>query len=251
EKRRDADGESYPWIVKTTAMVNHWYFYLVDADFGPLFIKFAGYFPYNAKLCLNGHEYAKRQAAKAQIGFTALDNGFAAADDPAAIQRICDELDTARIDAVLRKWLALLPHPFTAADRAAGYRYEISVLQAEFSLTQMLDRPVTGRIFFEQVIRDNLGIGRPDQVSLIFDRKILHRARRPTPGRFRTRIITAGVTPSLHIDYKSSRIKQYHKEGRALRTETTINNTYDFGIGRKLTNLPALREIGFSANRRL
>src|SRR5438270_12688426 len=72
-----------------------------------------------------------------------------------------------------------------------------------------------------------------------------------TDGRCRTRIITEGVTPSLHVYYKHTTIKQYHKEGRALRTETTINNTSDFGIGKRLTNLPALREIGFSANRRL
>jgi hypothetical protein len=59
------------------------------------------------------------------------------------------------------------------------------------------------------------------------------------------------VIPSLHIDYKGSRIKQYHKAGQALRTETTINNTYDFYIGKNLRNLPALRRIGFQANRRL
>ena len=64
-------------------------------------------------------------------------------------------------------------------------------------------------------------------------------------------MITDGVTPSLHVDYKHTAIKQYHKEGRALRTETTINNPGDFEIGKRLTNLPALREIGFSANRRL
>ncbi|HEY4720607.1 MAG TPA: hypothetical protein VII92_02070, partial [Anaerolineae bacterium] len=133
------------------------------------------------------------------------------------------------------------------ADRAAGYRYDISILQAEFSLTQVLDRPVTGRAFFEEVIRENLDIGRPSQAQLIFDRRVTRR----TPGRFRTRVITEGVIPSLHVDYKSSRIKQYHKEGRALRTETTINNTRDFGIGKHLRNLPALRSIGFQANRRL
>ena len=144
-----------------------------------------------------------------------------------------------------------LPHPFTAADRAAGYRYELSILQAEFSLTQMLDKPVSGRMFFEQVIRDNLDIGRPDRVALVFDRKLIRRGPRATPGPFRTRVITEGVTPSLYADYKHTRIKQYHKQGRALRTETTINNTRDFEIGKRLTNLPALREIGFSANRRL
>jgi hypothetical protein len=251
EKRRDANGDSYPWIVPSTGLVNHFYFYCYDANFGPFFLKFCSYFPYNAKLCINGNEWAKRQAGKAGIGFTALDNGFAAVDDPAALQAICDRLGPDQIDALLRKWLARLPHPFSPEDRAAGYRYELSILQAEFSLTQMLDKPVSGRMFFEQVIRDNLDIGRPDQVSLVFDRRLMRRGRRPTPGRFRTRVITDGVSPSLHVDYKHTVIKQYHKQGRALRTETTVNDTTDFGIGKRLTNLPALREIGYTANRRL
>src|SRR4029453_1345425 len=251
EKRRDANGDSYPWIVRTTGLVNHFYFYCYDDDFGPFFLKFCSYFPYNAKLCLNGNEWAKRQAAKAGIAFEALDNGFAVVEDPVALQQICDRLGEEQIDALMRKWLAILPPPFTAADRAAGYRYELSILQAEFSLTQMLDKPVSGRMFFEQVIRDTLDIGRPDQVALIFDRRLMRRGPRATPGPFRTRVITEGVTPSLHVDYKHTRTKQYHKQGRALRTETTINDTTDFSIGKRLTNLPALREIGFSANRRL
>jgi hypothetical protein len=240
--------------VKTTGVVNQFYVYAVDAEFGPFFLKFCSYFPYNAKLCLNGHEWAKRQATKAGIGFTALDNGFAALDDPAdldRLQEICDRFGPAQIDALLRRWPAILPHPFTAADRAAGYRYEIAVWQAEFSLTQVLDRPISGRVFFEQVIRDNLDAGRPDRVALIFDRRLKRTGYRATPGPFRTRVITEGVTPSLHVDYKHTAIKQYHKQGRALRTETTINDTRDFGIGKRLTNLPALREVGFSANRRL
>jgi len=251
EKRRGADGRAYPWIVRATGVVNHFYVYAVDADFGPFFLKFCSYFPYNARLCINGHEWAKRQAVREGIGHTALDNGFATCDDPAALQAICNQLGPAQIQALLDKWSAILPSPFTEADRAAGYRYECSVLQAEFSLTQVLDRPVSGRVFFEQVIRDNLDAGRPDQVSLIFDRRLMRRGPRATPGRFRTRVITDGVTPSVHIDYKSTRIKQYHKEGRALRTETTINNPGDFGIRKRLTHLPELREIGFSANRRL
>jgi len=251
EKRRDVEGKAYPWIVKASGLVNHFYFYCVDEDFGPFFLKFCSYFPYNARLCLNGHEWAKRQATKAGIGHTALDNAFAAVDDVAAVQAICDSLGPAQIDALLRRWLARLPHPFTPADRAAGYRYDISILQAEFSLTQMLDKPVSGRVFFEQVIRDNLDIGRPDQVGLIFDRRIHRGRKQSTPGRFRTRVITEGVTPSLHVDYKHATIKQYHKQARALRTETTINDTTDFRIGKRLTNLPALREIGLLANRRL
>ena len=199
EKRRDANGDSYPWIVASTGLVNHFYFYCVDDDFGPFFVKFCSYFPYNAKLCLNGHEWAKRQAAKAGIAFEALDNGFAAVEDPVALQAICDRLGPEQIDALLRKWLAILPHPFSGEDRAAGYRYDLSILQAEFSLTQMLDKPVSGRVFFEQVIRDNLDIGRPDQVALIFDRRLMRHGPRATPGRFRTRVITQGVPGRLRI----------------------------------------------------
>jgi hypothetical protein len=250
-RRNPVTGATYAWLVHTNALVNHFYLYCFDDDFGPFFIKFCSYFPFTAKLCINGNEWAKRQAGKAGIGFTALDNGFAAVADVDAVQAICDNLTPDKIDALLRKWLAKLPHPFTAADRAAGYRYDISILQSEFCLTQMLDRPVSGRIFFEQVIRDNLDIGRPDQVGLVFDRRVITKGRHKTPGRFRTRILTTGVTPSLHVDYKHSKIKQYHKEGRALRTETTINDTRDFGINKGLNNLPALREVGFSANRRL
>jgi hypothetical protein len=214
-------------------------------------VKFSGYFPYTGRLILNGNEYAKRQAAKAGIGFAPLDNAFAAVDDVAAVQRICDSLDEGKITALAAKWLGILPHPFTAEDTAAGYGYELSVLQAEFSLTQMLDSPVTGRIFFEQLIRDNLDIGRPDQVGLVFGRRVRGGRKRPTPGRFRTRVITEGVTPSLHIDYKNSKIKQYHKLGKALRTETTVNDTADFGVAKGLSHLRQLKEIGFTASRRL
>lgn len=248
ERRRDPKtGQPFPWIVRATAMVNHFYFYCVDEDFGPFFLKFCSYFPYNAKLCLNGHEYMKCQLRKARIAYEALDNGVLSCAQPQRLAAISESLTAERIDALLRKWLRRLPHPFTAKDRAAGYRYDISILQAEFSLTQVLDQPVNGRVFFEEVIRENLDIGRPAQVQLIFDRRITRR----TPGRFRTRVITEGVTPSLHVDYKRTRIKQYFKEGRALRTETTINNAYDFEIGKRLKNLPRLRKIGFAANRRL
>jgi hypothetical protein len=248
ERRRNpTTGQTYPWLVKTTALVNQYYFYCVDRDFGPFFIKLCSYFPYNGKVCLNGHEYLKRQLARAGIGFEALDNGLLWCDDPARAQRLAEGLTAERIGGFVRQWLRRLPHPFTLDDHLAGYRYAISILQAEFSLTQVLDQPVFGRIFFEQIIRDNLDLGRPDRVQLVFGRRVT----RKTPGRFRTRILTEGVIPTLYIDYKHTVVKQYHKEGRALRTETTINDARDFALGKGLKNLSALRKVGFTANRRL
>ena len=114
-------------------------------------------------------------------------------------------------------------------------------------MTQVFDRPLRGRQFFEGIIRDNLDQGRPDRIQLLFERKVTKR----TPGRFRTRVIQDGVHPSLHINYKKSHVKQYFKENRALRTETTINDPKDFAIGKDLSNLPYLQEIGRNINRRL
>jgi hypothetical protein len=240
-------GQPYPWFTRGTVMCNHDDFYLIDEDFGPLFIKFGSYFPYTARVCLNGHEYVKRQLAKEEIRFEALDNGLLSCADPARAQQLLDDRSEDTIAAVVSQWLARLPDPFTAADHVAGYNVQRSILQAEFSRPQVFDRPLSGRHLFEEVIRKHLDLGRAEKVSLIFNRRITKRA----PGTFHTRVITQGVIPSLHVSYTSSKIKPYFKEGRALRTETTINNTHDFGIGRNLKNLPALRAIGFAANRRL
>jgi hypothetical protein len=114
-----------------------------------------------------------------------------------------------------------------------------------------LDRPIAGRIFFEQLIRDNLDTGRPDKVNIVFGRTIRQRGKGRTPGTFRTQVITTGACPYLYLSYKKTQVKQYLKEGRALRTETTLNQPRDFGIGKEPTNLAALAEVGYTANRRL
>ena len=73
---------------------------------------------------LNRHEFAKCQLSKAGMAYEALDNGLLRCADPAALQGMPDGLTAEKIDAVVRKWFARLPQPFTAADRAPGFRYE-------------------------------------------------------------------------------------------------------------------------------
>lgn len=251
-RRRDpATGKRYPWLYQEQAMVNHWYFYGFDADFGPFFVKFCGYFPFTGQIYFNGHEYAKQQCLKEGIAFTALDNAFGTVSDAGEVQRICDGLTDQKIYRFAGKWLARLPQPFTRADEDADYRWQLSVHQVEFSTTMALDRPVTGRIFFEQLIRDNLDIGRPDKVNIVFGRTIRQRGKFRTPGTFRTQVITTGACPYLYLFYKKTQVKQYLKEGRALRTETTVNQPRDLGIGKELTNLAAMAKAGYAANRRL
>jgi hypothetical protein len=232
---------------RQSVFVKHYYFYIDDADFGPCFIKIGTYAPFPIRVCINGHEWAKRQLENKAIAYESLDNGFLSCPEPKKMQKICEQLGPQQIERFFRKWIRRLPFPLSAKDIRAGYRHELSLWQMELSSTQVFDRPVRGRQFFEAVIRENIDLGRPDRVQLLFDRKII----KTTPGIFRTRIITHGVSPSLHIGYKSTDIKQYFKENRAIRTECTINNTQDFGVNKRLKNLPYLKQIAHSINQRL
>lgn len=231
---------AFPRLGRSTVICHQYYFYLVDKDSGPMFIKFSNYFAYTTRICLNGN------LDKRGVGF-ALDNGLLSCEQPREAKKLAVGLGERKIDRVVRKWFARLPYPFTAKDRQPGFRYELSILQAEFTCTQLFDRPLSGRYFFEQVIRESLVLGRPSQVSLIFDWRVI----KSTPGIFPTLVVTKGVLPSPHFSYKNSKIKQCFKKDRALLTETTINNSRDFGVGKKLKKLLVLRKIGFTANRLL
>ena len=131
-------------FAKADRRVTCYYFYLWDEDFGPAFIKVCAYFPYPAKIWVNGHEWAKRQAVKAGIGFTELANGFASCDNPAGLQEICDRFQAGTIEVFAQRWLHWIPMPF--GSRGPRCRLLVGVLDAA-------------------------GRGLPD-----------HRLRRPVPG---------------------------------------------------------------------
>jgi len=230
--------------------VNHYYFYVHDREWGPAFLKIGTYLPYPVKLCLNGHEWVKQRLRRDHIRFESLDNGFLSCADSTGLQAACDALGPTDVQGFFDRWSDRLPWPMTVAERAAGYNHRLALCQLEVSLTQVFDRPVQGRHFFEAVIRDNLDLGRPDRVRLLFPLR-LTRATPPPAFGYRTRVITDGVQPSLHVEYKSSHVKQYFKEQHALRTETTINNPKDFYVNKGVENLPFLRELGHQVNRRL
>jgi hypothetical protein len=227
---------------------NNYYWYIRDPDWGPAFLKSTAYAPYSVWLYLNGNEWAKRQAIQRGIPFTPLDNGFAACENAAALAQIRASLSAADVQAFFDRRRAALPSPLSADDRARGYRHELAFRQAEISDTRMFDRPAAGRAWFERTLPEQLTLGRPDQVAIVFGRRVT----KTTPGRFHTKIFHKGVQPAIQVHYRASKVKQYFKEGRALRTETTVNDTRDFGIGRRLTpeNWEALIAIGHRVNQR-
>jgi hypothetical protein len=245
---KTATGTPQWSFYKADRRVTCFYFYLWDADFGAAFIKVCAWFPYPGKVWLNGHEWAKRQATKAGIGFTELSNGFAACQDPQALQGICDRLGPGTINVFVERWLARLPLPLTDTDRDAGYWWETSMRQVEVARTIVFDAPRHARGFFEALIVDNLDLGRPHNVEIIFGRRV----RRDTLGTFRTAIDrrdNGGVL--VNVFYRHSRIKQYLKDGRAMRIETVVNTPRDLGCNARLPNLDDLQAKARACNQRI
>jgi hypothetical protein len=243
---RDSKGSGFTFF-KEQRRVGVYYFYVMDPDFGPGFIKICTFFPYPAKVWVNGNEWAKRQAAHARISFSPLANGFATCEAPERLQELCDSFGPGPVQGFFDRWTSAIPVPFTPVDRAAGYWWELSVRQVEASRTLVFDDPRRARGFFESLVADNIGIGRPHEVAVVFSRRVI----RTTPGIFRTRVFGPGTEVRLEFAYKRSRVKQYLKEGRALRIETVINKPSDVGCKARLQHLPELVAKGHEVNRRL
>jgi hypothetical protein len=132
-RRRDTDPGMCPQFsfIREQRRVSVFYVYIFDAKMGPGFIKICTYFPYPVKVWVNGHEWAKRQALVAGVGFTELSNGFASCEEPALLQRICDSFGPGTVQAWFDRWMARIPLPLTSADRDAGYWWDLSMRQIE------------------------------------------------------------------------------------------------------------------------
>jgi hypothetical protein len=254
-RKRDTDPGGCPQFsfTKEQRRVSVFYVYIWDDKMGSGFIKICTYFPYPVKAWINGHEWAKRQALAAGIGFTALSNGFASCDDPAALQQICDRFGPGAVQVWFERWMARIPLPLTSADRDAGYWWELSMRQVETSRTLVFDDDVHARAFFEALLCDNMDLGRPENAGLLFRRgqRSGRPALPPAGGGFKTKIDRYCDLITVNVFYKNSRLKQYLKDGVALRIETVVNDPKDLRCNRQLHNLPELQDKARAINARL
>jgi hypothetical protein len=238
--RKSKTGSPQFGFDKVDRRVTVFYFYILDPDFGLGFIKICSYFPYPLKMWVNGHEWAKRQAEAAGLAFTELANGFATCEDAVRLQVLCNRLSAAKLQAFFNYWITRIPCPFTRVDRSAGYWWQLSMRQVEVSRTLVLDAPRRARAFFEALVADNIGLGRPGMVSMLFARRV----QRNTQSIFRTRVFTEGTQVRLDFTYKHCRVKLYLKEGCALRIETVVNDPGDLDI---LKGIPHLSQVQYAA----
>lgn len=253
-RQRDTDPGKPPQFsfAKEQRRVSVFYVYIWDEAMGGGFIKICTYFPYPVKAWVNGHEWAKRQALAAGLGFSELSNGFASCQDPAALQDICDRFGPAHVREWFERWMSRIPLPLTPADRAGGFWWELSMRQAETSRTLVFDQDVHARAFFESLLRENMDLGRPENAELLFRRgQKRGKPSGPPPGGFRTTIDQHCELVTMNVFYKHSRLKQYLKDGIALRIETVVNSPDDLSCRRQLGNLPELQDKARAINARL
>lgn len=228
-------------------LVNHYYFYVRDRNYGDGFVRISSYPPFQTRIWLNAHGYLAAQLRRRGIAFETADNCILRVADPAALQRVAAQFNAQLVEQIAQRWLSWVPDPLTAAERAQGYPTRFSIFQSEFSDNVLFRKTEVLNRVYEDVLREHLHLGRPDMVKVIFDRRV----QKNTPTPFKTRLLRQGVVSCLKIFYKHSFLKQYNRGGRGLRTEGCVNNPRDFNINKSLVHLGYLGSVVYHAITRL
>jgi hypothetical protein len=225
-----------------------YYFYLQDQDFGRMFLRICPYFPFNARACLNGHEWLACRLRDEGIGFEQCGNAFRTCNDPVRLQGLADQFSPADVEACAHRWLAQLVPFFTDQERRRqGFGYRLFVSQVEYCTNLVFDNRAALDRLHDRLLDLNRSIGHPDKIALIFGRRITQR----TDAGLKTQILDHDLgQPVIRSEYKSSSIKQYVRDHLVLRTETTSYHTPDLGVNKGVEHLPELRQTMAASNDR-
>ena len=200
----------------------------------------ASYLPFSVNCFMNGHSYVAGELRRAGVAFRMEDNAIVRCADPELLTAIADRLDERILQQRANYWASRLAPRFSARERAAcQLHYQWSVAQIEFARDVIFQRRARLRDLFQRAVEIGVALGGATQTRHIFGRHINRRYR----GKLETVLERRDEGfPVLRSYYKSSYVKQYEKGNLLLRTETCLNDTYHLDIGRKLANLPALKQ---------
>ena len=233
-------GDDYRLIKRAPKRFLHYYFYVLDPVMGPMSLCVASYLPFSVNCFMNGHSYVAGERRRAGVAFRMEDNAIVRCADPALLITIADRLDERILQQRATYWASRLAPRFSARERAAcQLHYQWSVAQIEFARDVIFQRRARLRDLFQRAVEIGVALGGATQTRHIFGRHINRRYR----GKLETVLERRDEGfPVLRAYYKSSYVKQYEKGNLLLRTETCLNDTYHLDIGRKLANLPALKQ---------
>jgi hypothetical protein len=213
-----------------------------------MFLRICPYFPFNARICLNSHEWLACRLRQDGIAFEQCGNAFRTCADPARLQELADQFSPTHIEAWAHRWLAQLVPFFTDRERRhRGCGYRLFVSQVEYCTNLVFDgRAALDRVH-ERLLHLNRSIGHPAKIALIFGRCITQR----TDAGLKTQVLDHDLGQLvIRSEYKSSSIKQYVRDHLILRTETTSYHTPDLGVNKGVEHLPELRQTMAASNDR-
>jgi hypothetical protein len=228
--------------------VNLYYFYLQDAQCGRMFLRLCPYFPFNIRLWLNGHNWLACRLQEEGIAFTKIENLFATCAQPERLQQLSDSFTPADLIQPVNKWLPRLLPFFSDNERQQGYRHQLYRAQLEYCHNIIFHQRAAADRLFERLMDNSRGLGHPDKLAIIFGRSYFRPDTRT--GELIVKI-TRQRTPVLSSRYRGTSIKQYLRNGAALRTESTTYQLKDLGIRKSINNLPRVRDALATANERL
>ncbi len=223
----------------------HYYFYALDPVMGPMSVRVGSYFPFNVTLYFNGHSFVAQELERVGVRFRKADNAFLAVEDVAALQAAADRLSAAVLQRRCTHWVRRLVPVFSPVEREAlrpGYRY--SMAQMELATDLVFKRSAPLKALFQRACELGVLVGGAERTTQLFGRRIDRRYQ----GKLQTVL-------DQRWYYQTSFAKNYtrgddHHADRILRAETCSNDTRHFGVGRRLHNLPVLRDKLAATNER-
>ena len=225
-----------------TRFVWQYYFYVRDQDWGRMFLRICPYFPFNARICLNQHEWLARRLHDEGISYRKAANAFIQCSKPDRLQQLADSLTASDLEVPIQGWLRELVPFYASTDpnRITDCVYHLFCSQVEYCTNLIFkERAALDRVA-DRLLDLNRSIGRPDKLSTIFG----HRITKAYRGGLKTQIADHHLgNPVIRSEYKDSSVKQYVRDHVVLRNEATSYNTLDLGVGKSIRNLPQLRQV--------
>jgi hypothetical protein len=238
---------------KSWPFVRHFYFHLMDQEWGHVTIRMCGYPPFGAQVILNGHEWVERQARRKRVTAVKDGNCFIEGSDFSEISSLAAEFNRvetiARLRQLCERWLysTCLCFALPNDDRKrSGFAYQYSVFQLELSRNLLFWRGTTMDEVYQKLIDRTRAPLDLKQVKSIFG--FSHRPHQIAKrGRERTEVFKAVQAPSydltvFKIKWGNLTLKIYDKGGRVLRIEVTVHNAKELRAGKMLDKLPTLLE---------
>jgi len=224
-----------PWHDKTTGQTTlrykdgkclHYYFYVLDAEFGLCYLRVPTWAPFRLHFYCNGHTWLRGQLRQAGIAVEPLDNTFRMLGDSVRAQALADAFPVERLHRTLDT-LATQYCPVTARFATT---YHWSLMQVEYATDLIFHRQEDLRPLYEALVRTAVHAVKPDHVATFLGRKLTGNYQDELGNDVHTRI--EGTRLKHHMGPVA--LKLYDKQALVLRIETTVNDVSFFRHHRRV-----------------